>query len=248
MPSFPSARVINLDRSPQRWEAIAARLGALGSPFERVAGVDGRAEPERCAAACDQRAVEAYMRRPLINGEIACALGHLEIWRSLAETDEEMFLVLEDDADFDESLLVLPDLIAALPDDWEILLLSTKGRQPLWSKTVGEHEVVRYHRPATFAIGYVIHRRLLAKRREWDQPVRFAFDMWRFWAWRHGLVLYASNPRLVHHLQDQKSTISGSETRVTARPGLVTILRGALLRLGLYPRAWWQRRTVRRGL
>ena len=69
--------------------------------------------------------------------------------------------------------------------------------------------------------------------------------MWRFWIWRHGLAIYSAQPRLVHHGEEEASTISGTETRVTKRPGLGTIARGILLRLSLYPLAWLRALSIR---
>jgi GR25 family glycosyltransferase involved in LPS biosynthesis len=38
--------VINLDRNPERLQAFTARFDALGIPFERFPGVDGKTMPE----------------------------------------------------------------------------------------------------------------------------------------------------------------------------------------------------------
>ena len=233
--TFPEIKILTLERSSDRLEGIGARLNKLNLAYERFPGIDGTLEEEYCLSKCHQKTVLAYMRRPLITGEIACALGHLALWKSLETSENDTLLVLEDDADFDERILEIPTLIADLPDDWEILLLSTTGKQPLWQKESGNLTLFRHVRLRTFAIGYVIHRRLLAKRDRWDRPVRFAFDMWRFWIWRHGLAIYSVSPTLAQHLPDQKSVISGDQTRVGNKGGALT---GLLLRLWLYPKAW----------
>lgn len=91
-----AVHVINLDRSPERWERIARALAAEGLSPERVAGVDGRRlDP---ATLADDAACRREMGRSLQPGEIGCVLGHRRALEAFLDTDAAFGVVLEDDA------------------------------------------------------------------------------------------------------------------------------------------------------
>lgn len=104
--------VINLDRRPDRLEAIAADLDRLGLPFERIQAIDGR-ELE------DDLGWE-----PLLNlAEKACVLSHAKALRRLLSSDHPAAVILEDDAEFGEGLVQLSRSIDWWPEDVFLLKL-----------------------------------------------------------------------------------------------------------------------------
>ncbi len=91
-------RVINLDRRPDRWTGMTERLSSVtdeqtAARFERVAGVNGvdlELTPE----------IRHLFRNNDYNfrrGIIGCALSHLALWQTIADGDEQMMLIAEDD-------------------------------------------------------------------------------------------------------------------------------------------------------
>lgn len=89
--------VINLNRRPERLSDFFERYG--GEDVERFSGVDG----------------VALFKNPPLNGEIyilwkglntrnpgmlGCWLSHLSLWRLLAESETDAFVIFEDDAFF----------------------------------------------------------------------------------------------------------------------------------------------------
>lgn len=91
-------RVINLDRRPDRWTSMIERLTSVTDEqtalkFERVAGVNGldlELTPE----------IRHLFRNNDYNfrrGIIGCALSHLALWQTIADGDDEMMLIAEDD-------------------------------------------------------------------------------------------------------------------------------------------------------
>lgn len=87
--------VINLDRRPDRWATMEARLGALGIPHERVAAVDAEtADPALFARAFPRAGPLGRLGR----GDMACTLSHFETMRRFLATDAARAMVLEDDA------------------------------------------------------------------------------------------------------------------------------------------------------
>ena len=80
--------VINLDRRPDRWDAISARLDGLGIEATRIPAVDWRQLPEWDTA--------------LSRGLLAAAIGNMRsqaiAMRRLLDSDSPAGLILEDDA------------------------------------------------------------------------------------------------------------------------------------------------------
>jgi len=94
-------RVVNLDRRPDRWAALAAHLGevapALWAKVERWPAVDGR----DLTRTEDIGRIFAHNDFGWRRGVIGCALSHRALWREVAEADGPS-LVLEDDVRADE--------------------------------------------------------------------------------------------------------------------------------------------------
>ena len=257
MEQIPPAFVINLDRSPERLAIVRARFAPTGIELTRFRGIDAAVHTERIAASVDQARFEAYMHRPATPGEVGCALSHFALWDKLAESDAEAFLILEDDAAPAEHFPAIADVLDALPDDWELCLLSSVGRMPLWSGRAGAVTVHRYWRPDYIGAGYLVHRRILRHRHAWPPQGRlpFMFDAWRYWAWRYGIAIYAAVPMPILQDTGVESTIDRSgDGRVKRRRGLVASMRSHVIRFGLYPRgiwygarAWWRLRVRKPG-
>lgn len=238
------AYVINLDRSPERLCAVTNAFGKFGIQLERFAGIDALNNSEVVEQALNRIAFKCYMRRDAAQGEVGCALSHFALWDSLTHIGHEFILVVEDDAVPTEHVLRIGELAAALPDDWEILLLFSGGKVPLCSIRAGSLTIKRYLKPGYYAVGYLVHRRILKHRALWqrEQPVRFALDAWRFWTWMYGFSIYTVNEPVVFGAPGAVSTMdaSGSAPRVApVRPGFLILLRAFALRLVLYPLALW---------
>jgi glycosyl transferase family 25 len=90
--------VINLDRSPERFRAIATRLKELSVPFERFSAVDGNAlSMQDLESRFGFRLAPAV--RPFTQGEIGCYLSHLSMLRKIAADCSFYGCVIEDDAE-----------------------------------------------------------------------------------------------------------------------------------------------------
>ncbi|MDN2568082.1 glycosyltransferase family 25 protein [Aquibium sp. A9E412] len=253
MASLPRAYVINLDRSPERLAVTRARFAPTGLALERFAGIDAAADPEGMARLVDQNRFEAFMYRRALPGEVGCALSHFALWETLADADTDTYLVLEDDAAPSPHFGALSAVLEALPDDWELALLSSRGWRPYWRRQAGPVTVERQWRPNYIAAGYLVNRRILRHRHRWPPQRRlgFMFDSWRYWAWLYGMAIYTVTPQLVLQDTEVASTIVGSgigrakmpRTRFPAR------LKSYPVRLAMYPRgawhaarAWWRLR------
>lgn len=91
--------VISLADASERRAAISAQLDALGLRGEIVDAVDGRAGlPARYQAMVDRPGTFATFGRRMTDGEYACALSHLGLYRRIRDEGLPGAIVLEDDA------------------------------------------------------------------------------------------------------------------------------------------------------
>ena len=90
--------VINLDRRPDRREAMQRQFAALGVDYQRVTAIDGATLPPPVIRS----------QKDLMASEIACHRSHRLCWQALVDSGESHALVLEDD------IIVAPRLLPLL--------------------------------------------------------------------------------------------------------------------------------------
>lgn len=146
--------VINLKRSPQRWERISRQLQANGFVYERLDAVDGylleivnekgvkfsgldiKNNPEillpnsHYTIRCPSEDVHYYsdfsvLPRTLTVGEFGVYCSHREIWLKMVKDDIPYALILEDDVQLKPNFRKrFLSNINQLPADWNIVYLS----------------------------------------------------------------------------------------------------------------------------
>lgn len=120
MTQSPRIVVLNLKRRPDRWAAWVQEAERMGiKNYTRWEAVDG-----------DQVTVDEEIKKlfrdndfKLNSGVMGCALSHMNIWLYVIENNLDALIVLEDDARFNEPV-ILPDL----PKGWDLFYL---GGAPL---------------------------------------------------------------------------------------------------------------------
>jgi len=110
--------VINLDRRPDRWELFKKNHSQLHPMVTRVSAVDGRKiqlTPEIAHMFRDNKFKS-------MKGVMGCALSHYNLWKQLANSNDEAYFIMEDDAkcspDFFEKF---NQSMKRVPSDFEIL-------------------------------------------------------------------------------------------------------------------------------
>lgn len=92
-----SIYVLNLDRIPERWQALSASLDALGLRYERIAALD-RLAPGAGPLHAEFDRGRLSRDYPATLGDICCSLSHQRLWRRIATIETGAAIVLEDDA------------------------------------------------------------------------------------------------------------------------------------------------------
>lgn len=114
--------VINLDRSPERWQALSADAARCGLTLIRVPAVDGKSVPEAERTLLD---VEGFRRdhgKVPMAGEYGCYASHVLAIQRFIDDDADLALILEDDTVPRPDILEALHSIAAV-DDWDMAKL-----------------------------------------------------------------------------------------------------------------------------
>ena len=213
--------VINLDQDAERRRRVESQMADLGLHGERLSAVRGDRLTPSHEAQIDR---DAQARRGLqfSPGEIGCWLSHRMAQRMVAEGQDDMALILEDDVRIHESLReVLDALERGAAGEFDLIRLHRlrRRRQYFPIRNIGAGRTIGFVRPTdSGAQAYVITReaaRVLIARA--SRMVHLA-DQTLYQNWIHGLVVYSIDPPLVFHDDRGRSSIRacpGSRARST---------------------------------
>lgn len=141
--------LLNLARRPDRLTEATRQLTAAGIQFERFEGVDGAALP---LPATETKGAGAY----------GCRLSHVGMMQDAIVNKLDCVAVFEDDvvlADPATFQLRLNELLAQLPDDWDMLYLGGQHRKTPTPVRDGIVRCTDCHRTHSYIVrGHAIRR------------------------------------------------------------------------------------------
>ncbi len=114
--------IINLDRSPERWEKIRQSPGLAGLNVIRVPAVDGRELTEPYPE-FSPWGLFVRTSREITPAEIACSLSHAKAIRQFMESGSEYALICEDDVTAVPELPEIIDEVLKYSDSWNFVRL-----------------------------------------------------------------------------------------------------------------------------
>lgn len=235
-----AAWCINLDRATSRWEQMQPRLAALNLSVERFLAVDGRAEPDRIAAALDDATFRRNMGRPALAAEVGCYLSHLAVWRRFLDTGKPVALVMEDDVVFHDDFLPALDAALAAIDRWDMLKLNRiRAKLPVRQGRAGDWNLNAYLGPATGFGAYLITRELAERLLPRMLPVRMPVDYEGTRWWAHDFRLLGLEPFPSHVDDGGVSTINGPGHAEAVKPPRYRRLGNYAMRAGNYLQRFW---------
>lgn len=212
--------VINLDRSPERLDAIRAQLEPQGLVVERVPAVDARliSEDERRALGCYRFSPDGGM--PLSVVDAAICLSHFKALTRFLESDAPFAVVLEDDARITPlALSVVAEVLRdphRLPD-FDGLELSGWGRSEMPILPVmqcGPVTIGKARKSTPGAAMTLYSRQGAAKILRKAHPLRSHWDNYLSLSWLHGARLYTARP----FPASQDSGFASTNVEVTNAP------------------------------
>jgi glycosyl transferase, family 25 len=222
---------VTLERRSDRWKRFQDQYGIDALPkLKRFLGVDGKTidiQADSRISTMTKRNILMKTRRAHEQldsvGGVGCALSHIALWKWLAESNEEILLVMEDDA------LVPPDFVQRAnqliqesptlkdPKKWDLWVIGAKWEQI--DTIPGEYKTGLIKAPAFYMTHcYVITRQYAQKMYENCYPIEAHID---FWMSNFGIINMArivATPRLQLKQAGAKSDIQSKKA-----PGLVDI-------------------------
>jgi glycosyl transferase, family 25 len=195
--------VINLERSRERRETMAANLGQLGLEFEFFTGVDGAKGEHHPISRYNQTTALLDYETPMHAGEIAVYASHYLVWKRCAEGQEPV-LIMEDD------VMITPEFPAAVAAAGTLIgelgLIRLALSEELFDFTTlrelgGGLRLAVYARGGTvgtqaYALSPRAAARLVRTSDCWSLPLDIYVDRYR----RHGLKSYAIHPFAARHI------------------------------------------------
>lgn len=236
-------RVVNLDRSPQRLEAMVTNLAGVGLAFARLPAVDaGALDPGDIAAVYDLEANRRAYFAPLKRGEIGCFLSHRKAWAEfLASGQATHLVILEDDVAFSSPPQAVLDAIAEYLDAAGPCMVKLYARHHASGRTLRDlgqgHRLVR---PTLAPLGtqaQMLNRaaahRLLQATARFYEPIDVALQR----TWDTGVDILVATPDLVLEISDQ---LGGTTLRAARREPLAGRLLREVRRPWFRGRRRWQ--------
>lgn len=245
--------VVNLDRSPDRWQTIKGHFGNLPWPLYRTAALDARRDPDAVLACRGQAIVlppdgvgwNPYRYRIFSLVEEACLSGHLLAWRQFLQSGHERGLIMEDDAepygDFEGAVRALLAEGPAI----DIVKLEgiprPGGRLAVPIRPLGRrHMLVRSLRPRSGGAAYILTRRAAEHLLKAIGRLPMPVDDFLWSQGTHGLDIAHVSPWLVMQSGAASTMVSGREpNRHVKRRDPLHLFGQAAKRFGLRLSLWW---------
>lgn len=200
MPAPMPVFVINLDRSPDRWRAIAGNAAGLGIELTRIPAIDGARLDMNQPLPVEPETFARIHGKRVLPGEIGCYLSHLKALETIANGTEPHAVIVEDDIRFDAGFLPFLDRLRRL-EGWDaVKLVNHRTRGFVAHARVDDSVRIGrcMHGPCGSAAAYVVSRSGAARLRDELTPMRLPYDiaLERGWSGR-GYALFSTDVPVV---------------------------------------------------
>ena len=207
---------INLDRSPDRWQAIAGQLERAKLPFTRVSGVDG-GDPAVTfdPAKIDVRGFKFCNGRPPLAGEFGCYMSHVKVLAAFLASDDGYAVVLEDDAELAPAFGETVRAIIAECPDVDVVKLSNHRKSGFvaFRRLSGGVTLGRcLHGPIGSARAYLVSRAGARKLLSVAMPMRLPYDVQLERFFRHGSVYFTIKADVVRRSSQRFPSLIASRS------------------------------------
>ena len=210
--------VIALKSSTDRRAVMAERLAKAGHEFTFIDAVHGASLEDAVAAQAVSPRRQHLHSAPMSRGALGGCLSHMTAWRTIAEGDAPMALILEDDACLHEDLDAVLTRLTRLEGKIDIVNLHFRGGRPLIdvAQLSPDHRLTSCRYNSIGAESYVITRRAAAHLLAQASPILHEVDLFLNRWWDHGLHVLTVAPPVVH--EDDSPTTIGYPASVPAWP------------------------------
>lgn len=214
--------IINLRNKPDRYQKSLENLRPLSIRPERFEAVNASELPSEYLQKITYPSVGYHIRtgRLLDNhfcsyGAVGCFLSHVQLWKQLVDSPDEMYLILEDDIEIrttDEEINRYLSSIKGLM--WDVAYLGYI--KPKFIHTIDVQVKQNVYRIADMTLtthAYLIHKRGAEKLLAYAFPIVDQLDSYMSYMMEKGVSLYRPNHSLIVQSMWQISELQTFSTR-----------------------------------
>jgi len=190
--------IINLEESPERLKYISEQLTDANINFIKFKAINGkRLNLNKIYA--DGLVTSKWLKK----GQIGVALSHITLWKTIKNWEEDIAIILEDDAIIPTNFWIrLKICMKQLPDDWDMLFLggtsiigskySANLLKPTTLKTKGIYN--------TGFFAYMVNKKCLKVLIQKSKPLITAIDnQIKDFAFKNLNIFYSYPPIITHN-------------------------------------------------
>ncbi len=149
-------------------------------------------------------------KRPLSRNEIACTLGHRQIWQRIADSPNHVSLALEDDATFAQNPRHFLEAIDQCAECFENVMIKLDGVPDRNARVLGavaDQSLVLSDRLPPRTTGYILGRRAATRLLELAAPIARPIDIDLKFYWEHEIPILTLAKQMVKEREALNSTI-----------------------------------------
>jgi glycosyl transferase family 25 len=180
--------VINLESYKDKWVRTSKILNDINIKPQRFEAVYGKnIDPEIINKITDPSVYYSIKNERSIDqqinslGAIGCYLSHLKLWESLTKSDEDTFLIFEDDIslmDFTtlDKINEFVNKVIKYQKDWDFIFLGYSKPLPFFSKDICNDKICKINEITFCTHSYIINKKGARKLLEKAYPIVHQID------------------------------------------------------------------------
>ncbi|WP_120634900.1 glycosyltransferase family 25 protein [Ruegeria sp. EL01] len=215
------AVILSLPKDIERRRSCERELDRFGLAHEFSDAISGdQLEELHLLQNYDADVNRSKFKRPLSRNEVACTLGHRQIWQKIANSEDHICLVLEDDATFVQNPTPFLDAVSRFPESFEDVMVKLDGppgKNAQVVRSVADQSLVLSDRLPPRTTGYIIGRRAATRLAELDAPIARPIDIDLKFYWEHKVPILTLQKQMIAERAATDSNIES--TREETKPG-----------------------------
>ncbi|MDE1996698.1 MAG: glycosyltransferase family 25 protein [Rhizobiaceae bacterium] len=211
--------VINLDRSPERWERLLGQAIQHGLNVVRIAAIDGSVVSEKDRIDFHPKQFVYHNGRKLLAGEYGCYRSHLLALQEFVASGEKMAVIMEDDVELNCRLI--PRALAAMEVASGARLVKLVNHRltgfRALSETSENDTVGRcMHGPQGSAACYIVNRKAAKKLLVTLKPMLLPYDVALERGWSTGVETFSTLENVADFSPFRRETTIGKRVHYRA--------------------------------
>lgn len=170
-------------------------------------------------------------KRPLSRNEVACTLGHRQIWQEIADSQDHVSVVLEDDATFVRDPRSFFDELFEFGECFEDVMIKLDGVSRANGRVIksfANQDLVLSDRLPPRTTGYIIGRRAAGRLLALDAPIARPIDIDLKFYWEHNVPILTLGEKMVAEREEFDSTIDPCRRETKSGSPLARFVRNLL--------------------